>query len=179
MTRPYKMVCVVAMARNRVIGDGQGLLWHLPGDLKRVKALTMGCPLIMGRRTFDSIGRALPGRLSLVMTRNRDWSADGAVCVRSFSEAIQTGISWLATEGGNEQRLILFGGADIYAQGLDYCEVIEATYIDAEPEEGVRFPQLSADDWSDSHLESHPAGPHSPAFHYHRLVRRNAPLRLR
>lgn len=70
-----QMVCVVAMARNRVIGDGSGLIWHLPGDLKRVKELTMGCPLIMGRRTWDSIGRALPGRLSIVLTRNSDWSA--------------------------------------------------------------------------------------------------------
>ena len=74
-----QMVCVVAMARNRVIGDGSDLIWHLPGDLKRVKELTMGCPLIMGRRTWESIGRALPGRLSIVLTRNSGWSAPEAL----------------------------------------------------------------------------------------------------
>ena len=82
------IVCVVAMARNRVIGDGTGLIWHLPGDLKRVKALTMGCPLIMGRRTWESIGRALPGRLSIVLTRNSSWSAPDAVAVQTMEQAI-------------------------------------------------------------------------------------------
>ena len=66
-----QMTAVVAMAKNRIIGDGDGLLWHLRDDLKRVKALTMGCPLIMGRKTWDSIGRPLPGRASIVMTRDR------------------------------------------------------------------------------------------------------------
>ena len=69
-TRKYQMICVVAMANNRVIGDGDGLVWHLPGDLSRVKSITMGCPLIMGRRTWSSIGRALPGRASIVLTRD-------------------------------------------------------------------------------------------------------------
>ena len=69
MTNPYPVTAVVAMARNRVIGDGEQLLWHLPGDLPRVKALTMGRPLIMGRRTYLSIGRPLPGRATIVLTR--------------------------------------------------------------------------------------------------------------
>ncbi|MDG1030434.1 MAG: dihydrofolate reductase, partial [Alphaproteobacteria bacterium] len=73
----FELVCVVAMAQNRVIGDGSGLVWHLPDDLKRVKALTMGCPLIMGRKTWESIGRALPGRASIVMTRDKSWQAKG------------------------------------------------------------------------------------------------------
>jgi dihydrofolate reductase len=72
------MTAVVAMAENRVIGDGKGLIWHIPDDLKRVKMLTMGCPLIMGRKTWDSIGRPLPGRASIVMTRDQNWAADGA-----------------------------------------------------------------------------------------------------
>ena len=74
-TAPIIMSAVVAMAANRVIGDGAGLIWHLPDDLKRVKALTMGCPLIMGRKTWDSIGRPLPGRTSIVMTRDPSWTA--------------------------------------------------------------------------------------------------------
>ena len=71
MMGQFKLVCVVAMADNRVIGDGDDLLWHLPGDLRRVKALTMGCPLIMGRKTWESIGRPLPGRASIVLTRDK------------------------------------------------------------------------------------------------------------
>ena len=82
------MVAVVAMARNRVIGDGSGLIWHLPADLKRVRALTMGCPLIMGRRTWDSIGRALPGRASVVMTRDARWAAEGALRAGEMDAAL-------------------------------------------------------------------------------------------
>ena len=119
-----QMVCVVAMARNRVIGDGSDLIWHLPGDLKRVKELTMGCPLIMGRRTWDSIGRALPGRLSIVLTRNSDWSAPEALAVQTIKEAIEAGAKWLVQQGQGENRLILFGGGEIYAAGLDYCNLI-------------------------------------------------------
>ncbi|MGC6517494.1 MAG: dihydrofolate reductase, partial [Candidatus Puniceispirillaceae bacterium] len=74
-----QLVAVVAMAANRVIGDGDDLLWHLPGDLRRVKELTMGCPLIMGRKTWESIGRPLPGRASIVLTRDPNWQADGAI----------------------------------------------------------------------------------------------------
>lgn len=172
MAPDLQMVCVVAMARNRVIGDGSGLIWHLPGDLKRVKALTMGCPLIMGRRTWDSIGRALPGRLSIVLTRNTSWSAEDAVSAQTLAKAIKLGSDWLAQQKGNENRLILFGGGEIYLAGLEYCNVIEATIIDAEPESGVRFPEFDASDWCDSHLESIAASADHPAFHYHRLIRK-------
>ena len=88
MAASLEMVAVVAMAQNRVIGDGAGLIWHLPADLKRVKSLTMGCPLIMGRRTWDSIGRALPGRASVVMTRDATWAAEGALRAGDMDEAL-------------------------------------------------------------------------------------------
>lgn len=176
--KPLEMVCVVAMARNRVIGDGTGLIWHLPGDLKRVKALTMGCPLIMGRRTWDSIGRALPGRLSIVLTRNASWSAPDAVAVQTMEQAIEAGKKWLAAEGQNENRLILFGGGEIYAAGLDYCSLIEATIIDAAPEEGVRFPAYDETQWHDSLIDSIAGGDDHPAFHYHQLRRIGQPLPL-
>ncbi len=171
--KELEMVCVVAMARNLVIGDGRGLIWHLPGDLKRVKALTMGCPLIMGRRTWDSIGRALPGRLSIVLTRNTRWSAPGAMPVLSMEAAISAGTDWLRAQGHGERRVILFGGGEIYAAGLDYCNVIEATIIDAEPESGVCFPKFDKNEWQDSCVESIASGEGYPSFHYHRLVRKN------
>jgi len=89
------MTAVVAMAENRVIGDGKGLIWHIPDDLKRVKTLTMGCPLIMGRKTWDSIGRPLPGRASIVMTRDADWAADGAIGVTTMTAAIAAARDWI------------------------------------------------------------------------------------
>ena len=87
-TAPLIMSAVVAMAANQVIGDGAGLIWHLPDDLKRVKALTMGCPLIMGRKTWDSIGRPLPGRGSIVLTRDQHWHSEGAITVHDFNAAL-------------------------------------------------------------------------------------------
>ena len=139
----YQMVCVVAMAKNRVIGDGVGLVWHLPYDLKG-KAATTGCPLIMGRRTFDSIGRALPDRLSVVLTRNNNWQADGAVPVASMAAAIDVAKDWLTKQKSGEERLILFGGGQVYEAGLPYCQTIEATFVDVEPSQGVVFPAFDS-----------------------------------
>ena len=99
-----EMVAVVAMARNRVIGDGAGLIWHLPADLKRVKALTMGCPLIMGRRTWDSIGRALPGRASIVMTRDAGWSAEGALRAGDLDEAVGLSRDWIEATAASKSE---------------------------------------------------------------------------
>ena len=104
------MTAVVAMAENRVIGDGKGLIWHIPDDLKRVKTLTMGCPLIMGRKTWDSIGRPLPGRASIVMTRDADWAADGAIRVATMTAAIAAARDWIEATAEARPEIILFGG---------------------------------------------------------------------
>ena len=82
------IICIVAMNQNRIIGDGQKLLWHIPGDLKRLKSITMGSPLIMGRKTWDSIGFPLPGRGSVVLTNSTTWESRGAIKASSFEEAI-------------------------------------------------------------------------------------------
>jgi dihydrofolate reductase len=174
----WQMHCVVAQARNRVIGDGKTLLWHLPGDLPRVKALTMGCALIMGRRTFESIGRPLPGRASVVLTRQPEWQADGALSASSLAEAVQLGTRWLEEQGTGETRLILFGGGEIYQAGLPYCQQIELTEVASEPDGAARFPQLDRSDWQEELLETHPAGPHWPAFSHHRLTRKSRPQPL-
>ena len=89
------IVCIVAMNQNRVIGDGNDLLWHLPGDLKRLKTITMGTPLIMGRKTWDSIGRPLPGRASIVLTKSLSWKAEGAIVANSFDNAIIEANIWI------------------------------------------------------------------------------------
>ena len=113
MPSTTEMVAVVAMAKNRVIGDGSGLIWHLPADLKRVRSLTMGCPLIMGRKTWDSIGRPLPGRASIVMTRDESWAAEGAVRAADLDTAIARAHDWIAATPDACNEIILFGGGQI------------------------------------------------------------------
>ena len=174
----FEMVCVVAMAKNRVIGDGNDLIWHLPGDLKRVKQLTMGCPLIMGRRTFDSIGRPLPGRLSVVMTRDKRWRANGAVPVASLAAAIDVAKGWLIEQKSGDNRIILFGGGQIYKVGLPYCKTIEATFVDTEPSAGVEFPAFDSREWDDKLLQQFAAEGDVPGFSYHHLTRKRDALSL-
>ena len=150
MIKPtYQMVAVVAMAANRVIGDGDDLLWHLPGDLRRVKSLTMGCPLIMGRKTWDSIGRALPGRASIVMTRDAQWQAEGAIVVHSLEDAVVESQKWLAAQETDESRIILFGGGQIYEMGLPHCDVIEMTEVDLAPDGPAIFPEFDEANWQE------------------------------
>ena len=169
-----EMVAVVAMARNNVIGDGAGLIWHLPDDLKRVKALTMGCPLIMGRKTWDSIGRPLPGRASIVLTRDQNWQADGAISVASLADAIGAAKDWIAATKGARNQIILFGGGQIYATGMAQCTRIELTLIDAEPDGGpdaARFPQIDAADWARVNVGDYAPTDKIPGYRYETLTR--------
>jgi dihydrofolate reductase len=169
------MTAVVAMAENRVIGDGKGLIWCIPDDLKRVKTLTMGCPLIMGRKTWDSIGRPLPGRASIVMTRDADWAADGAIRVATMTAAIAAARDWIEATAEARPEIILFGGGEIYAQGLDYCHRVERTVIKIAADGGkdaAFFPDLPADQW-DIKIEAEiDAAGHVPAYRYEHAFRR-------
>ena len=169
------MTAVVAMAENRVIGDGKGLIWHIPDDLKRVKTLTMGCPLIMGRKTWDSIGRPLRGRASIVMTRDADWAADGAIRVATMTAAISAARDWIEATAEARPEIILFGGGEIYAQGLDYCHRVERTVIKIAADGGkdaAFFPDLPADQW-DIKIEAEiDAAGHVPAYRYEHAFRR-------
>jgi dihydrofolate reductase len=149
---------VAAVARNGVIGRDNGLAWHLSSDLKRFKALTMGKPMLMGRRTWDSIGRPLPGRRTLVLTRDRGFRAEGAEIVHSWDAALA------AAEGG---ELMVVGGAEIYALALPRADRLHLTEVAAEPEGDVRFPPLDRALFRETLRESHPAGPrdeHAFAF---------------
>ena len=175
MAAATEMVAVVAMARNRVIGDGSGLIWHLPADLKRVRTLTMGCPLIMGRKTWESIGRPLPGRASIVMTRDPDWAADGAVRAGDLDAAITSAKDWIASTADARSEIILFGGGEIYAAGLPRTSRIEATIVDLAPDGGPQaalFPELDPADWQPAVLEKVTATDDVPGYRYERLVRR-------
>ena len=139
MMNPYPVTAVVAMARNRVIGDGEKLLWHLPGDLPRVKGLTMGRPLIMGRRTYLSIGRPLPGRASIVLTRQQDWQADGVITASDLDDAIAKAADWIDQDQDRKKEIIIFGGGEIYSAFLPRTDRIDLTEIDLAPEGDAKF----------------------------------------
>ena len=175
------MSAVVAMATNRVIGDGTGLIWHLPDDLKRVKSLTMGCPLIMGRKTWQSIGRPLPGRGSIVLTRDHNWQAEGAIIVHDFDVALMSAKAWIAAHNPECEKIILFGGGEIYRMGLDYCHEIELTVIDISPDGGpdaALFPELNTDDWTQQiEAEIDPLGD-VPGYRYECWYRAHPPRAL-
>ncbi|MCX4198589.1 dihydrofolate reductase [Methylobacterium organophilum] len=148
---------VAAVARNGVIGRDNGLAWHLSSDLKRFKALTMGKPMLMGRRTWDSIGRPLPGRRTLVLTRDTGFRAEGAETVHDWDSA-------LAAAGA---ELMVVGGAEIYALALPHADRLHLTEVEAEPAGDVRFPAFDRARFRETFREAHPAGPrdeHAFAF---------------
>ena len=121
---------IVAAARNGVIGRNNALPWHLPEDLKYFKQVTMGKPILMGRKTFESIGRALPGRSNLVITRNGEWQAEGVQVVRSLEAALSLAEDIALIDGVDE--LMVIGGAQIYAEALPRAERIYLTEVDAD-----------------------------------------------
>ena len=131
------LVLVVARARNGVIGKDGAMPWHLPADLKRFKAMTVGKPVIMGRKTFDSIGKPLPGRHNIVLTRDRGWQAEGVTVVANLAEAIAAaGLDPRA----RAEAIMVIGGAQIYAEAMPSATRIELTEIDADPEGDTILP---------------------------------------
>ena len=140
---------VVAMARDGVIGLDNAMPWHLPDDLKRFKALTMGKPMLMGRKTFEAIGKPLPGRTSLVLTRDLAWQAAGVTVVHSVDEALK--LAALAPE------LCVVGGAEIYKLTLPATDRIYLTRIHASIAGDTVFPALDTSQWRETERVEHPA----------------------
>jgi dihydrofolate reductase len=140
---------IVAVADNRVIGRGNALPWHLPDDLKRFKAYTMGKPMLMGRRTFDSIGRALPGRRSLVLTHHPESLPAGIEAVASLAAA------QAACAGAAE--LCVIGGAGLFGQALPIADRLELTQVHATPAGDVLFPEYDSRAWREVARSEHPA----------------------
>lgn len=152
-----EVVLVAAMARNRVIGDAGGMPWHLPADLKHFKTVTMGHPVIMGRRTFESIGRPLPGRCNIVISRSRPELPDGVLRAGSLNAAIEL--------AGADQVMVI-GGGQIYRQALGRADRLELTLIDALVEGDTTFPQWPRADWRLVKMQARPADEANP----HHLV---------
>jgi dihydrofolate reductase len=156
---------VVAADEGGGIGIQGRLPWHLPADLKRFKALTMGKPIIMGRRTWDSIGRPLPGRHSIVVTRDRSLAIEGATVVHSFEEARRT--------AGDAGEACVIGGADLFALALPEADVIELTRVHARIAADTFLPPIDASIWRETHREWHAADErHAYPFSFVTLERR-------
>jgi len=151
----------LARADNGVIGRDGKLPWHLPADLKRFKARTMGKPMIMGRKTFDSFPSPLPGRRHIVLTRDTGWSADGAEVAHSPEQA-------LALAGDGEVAVI--GGAEIFALLLDRADCIELTEIHCDAEGDAIVPDFG-DDWRETAREEHESEAGRPAYSFVTLER--------
>lgn len=145
-----KISIIVAASANNVIGVDGGLPWHLPEDLRRFKEITMGKPMIMGRATWESIGRALPGRKSIVVTRRAGYEAEDAIVVDSIDAAIQA--------AGDVDEIMVIGGGQIYRQVLARADRIYLTRIHATLDGDTRFPALDMSEWSVTDVESFPAG---------------------
>ena len=140
---------VVAMAENRCIGRDNMLPWHIPTDLKRFKAVTMGHPMIMGRKTFLSIGRVLPGRPNIIVTRDRDFRAEGAEIVHSLEDALA------AAKAHGTGEIMVIGGTDIFGQALPIADKLDICHVHAEVPGDTFFPEIDPDQWTEASREDH------------------------
>ncbi|MCQ4258110.1 dihydrofolate reductase [Stutzerimonas stutzeri] len=164
------LAMIAALADNRVIGLDNKMPWHLPADLKHFKAMTLGKPIIMGRKTWDSLGRPLPGRLNLVVSRQRDLQLDGAETFTALDAALVRAEQW-ARERGVEE-LMLIGGAQLYAQALPQAQRLYLTRIDAAPEGDAFFPAFDDADWQRVDCQAHPAEAEAPGYRFETWQRR-------
>lgn len=154
---------VVARADNGVIGRDGGLPWHLPADLRHFRALTLGKPVVMGRRTFASIGRPLPGRHNIVLTRS-DWAADGVTAVPDLDAAFAA--------AGDADEAMIIGGAAVYAAALPRATRVYLTEVHAAPDGDTVLPPFDAGGWRETAREDHAADDDTPAYSFVTLARR-------
>ena len=138
-----EVVLVAAIGENGEMGANNDLLWHLPGDLPRFKKMTTGYPIIMGRKTFDSIGKALPGRLNIVLSANIDWQRDDVVTVDSINKAIDK------AKENKTKKVFVIGGGQIYKLFLPYATKLELTEVYDAPVADTYFPNFSGQDFKE------------------------------
>lgn len=160
-----EIVLLLARADNGVIGADGTIPWHLPGDLKRFKAMTMGTPMVMGRKTFESLPGLLPGRRHVVVTRDRAWHAEGADVVHSVEDALAA----LA----DAPVISVIGGAEIYRLFLPLADRIELTQVDAAPAGDAHIDAPDPVHWAEVAREDHAAADGRPAYSYRTFRRKN------
>lgn len=145
------LVLVVAVAENGVIGRKGGLPWRIPGDLKHFKAVTMGKPMVMGRKTYESIGKPLPGRTSVVLTRDKNWRVDGVLVGHSLDEILKLANEEAKRTGASEIAII--GGSALFDETLPIAAKIELAEVHAKPEGDVFFPKFDRTIWRETRRE--------------------------
>lgn len=145
---------IAAVARNGVIGDGEKMPWHLPADLAYFKRMTLGKPVIMGRKTFESIGFPLPKRQNIVLTRDEAWQADGVEVVHSSCQALNAAIA--------AEEIMIIGGGNVYAQFMPHAERLYLTEVACDAEGETRFPAFAASQWRLVTEQAHQADSKNP-----------------
>jgi dihydrofolate reductase len=169
-----EIVLIAAVAENGVIGAGGAIPWRLKSDMQRLKTMTMGRPIVMGRKTFESFPRRpLPGRTNIVVTRDAAYRAAGAVVTTSFAEAEAIAVGDALRRFATEIAII--GGADIYAAWLDRADRLEITEVHARPDGDTRFPAIESKDWEEVARVRNPAGPDNSADFSYVTFRRRQP----
>lgn len=156
----------MAVSQNGVIGRDGDMPWRLSTDLKRFKALTIGKPVIMGRKTFESIGKALPERLNIVITRDADWQADNVMRVGSIGAALDLALAHLESAEPDPEdpdaplpdEICIIGGGQIYAQAFDLADTLYVTHVLAEIDGDTHFPTIDKDVWQEVSSENVPKG---------------------
>lgn len=150
------LVIVAAVAKNGVIGRDNRLIWRLKSDMKHFRAITLGKPVIMGRKTYDSIGKPLPGRTNIVLTRARGLQIEGVKVAHNLDQALSMAGFAAQTLGAGEA--IVAGGGELYAATMPLAVRMEVTEVDIEPEGDARFPPIDPRMWRETARESHSAG---------------------
>jgi dihydrofolate reductase len=156
-----ELVLVAAIAENRVIGRDNGLPWRLGSDLKHFRAVTMGKPILMGRKTYLSLGRPLPGRTNIVISRDPDFVAPGIVAAPSLAAALETARGDALRRGAD--AIMITGGAELYAQTMARADRLEITLVHLNPEGDTLFPPIDPQVWREIARTSHPPGPRDEA----------------
>ena len=164
MKKTLPLSLIAALGENRVIGVDNSMPWHLPADFKYFKATTLGKPIIMGRKTWDSLGRPLPGRLNLVVSRQTGLQLEGAEVFPSLEDAVARAQAWALEQGVSEVMLI--GGAQLYTQGLADADRLYLTRVGLSPEGDAWFPEFDQSQWTLVSNEPHAAEDGKPAFSF-------------
>src|SRR5688500_9703107 len=174
-----RLCALVAMAKNRVIGRDNALPWRLPPDLKRFKAMTMGHPMIMGRKTYESIGKPLPGRTCIIVTNQAGYKVQGAIVVPTIAEALTACCRSVEDKdkenkhrrtdtdsGHTNSECFVIGGAEIFRQTLPLCDRLYITEIQRDFDGDVLFPEFNREEWNEIEREKHHWDDNGLAYHF-------------
>lgn len=161
-----QIAIIAALANQRVIGYQNRLPWHLPADLKHFKALTLGKPVVMGRKTFESIGKPLPGRTNIVVSRNPDYKLEGCLTADSFMQAL--------TLAEAVEEVMVIGGTEMFRQALPMAQTLYLTFIHADIEGDVFFPEWNAAEWYETERQDFAADAKNP-YNYSFVTLRRQP----